>query len=165
MGIVLEYYRVPDEIIEYYIQQPDHADLYFDEYYNNFGGKYHEQPKWHFHLYKDWDIVLNLCQLCDKSEKHLTQYLIGTPFIQGDTDSPRYLKSKLVADLYQVLSTISDEEIEQIYFSDKLKEVAKYRFEAILAHNFEDHLKIVKAFFLVFEIAFKNHHGLVAYFC
>ncbi|UZR95291.1 DUF1877 family protein [Chondrinema litorale] len=119
MGIVKEYYRVEDKMIDYFVQNPEEASDYFDNNYCFMGGKYHDNPERHFYLDKSWDEIIPLLIKCDNSENNIVKEINGISFRYFD--DPFYIKSELAAEICDALQLIVEEDLREAYNISKMK--------------------------------------------
>lgn len=166
MGIVGEFYRVEDEVIDYYRQHPEKSNDFFDENFSYVDGKYHNEPDRHYYTDKAWAVAIFLMQTCDKSANKVTSKIKGQLFDPSDWDTPSYIKSTLAKEIANALENITEAELRSAYNKDKMLAQKIYGAESVDDSNWEDyHLIYTKNFISAFQAAKKYGHGIVINKC
>jgi len=166
MGIVGEFYRVEDEVIDYFIQHPKEASDYFQDNYNVVYGKFHNEPDRHFYTDKAWDIAIFLLKECDHTENKVISGIKGQLFDPKDWDTPSYLKSTQVNEIADALENITEQQLENALNVEKMKVQNVYRAEWGTKGNWEDYILIhTKELISAFSAAKRYTDGIVIYYC
>jgi hypothetical protein len=165
MGIVGEFYRVEDKVIDYFVQHPREASDFFLENYCVVYGKYHNEPDRHFYADKAWDIGLFLLQSCDPTKQKILGSIKGRLFDPDDWDTPSYIKSPLAKEIAEVLAQISIAQLRLAYNRKKIKAHKIYGAQAVLDSNWEYHLQNTQSIISAFTAAKRYGDGIVIYYC
>lgn len=120
MGIVCGYYRIENEMIENLKTESENAQNWIDENYSNVYGKHHIENETVFEIDKGWAVAKYLLKECDKTPEKVLNKIDGTDIKKNDYDSPKYIYSENVKEIYQAIEKITEEEIRAIFNVQKM---------------------------------------------
>jgi hypothetical protein len=166
MGIVGEFYRVEDEVINYYIQHPEEAEYFFNENFSLVDGQYHNEPDRHFYTDKAWNIAMFLLKECDRTENKVISGIKGQLFDPEDWDTPSYIKSKQAKEIADALERITELDLQKAFDIEKMKAQGVYRADWFSEEDWHDYILVHTRTLMAAFLAAKNYgDGIVIYYC
>ena len=121
MGIVCGFYRVEDEIIEELLKKPESSQDWIDENYAYVFGKYHIENETVFEVDKGWAVAKFLLKENDYTNHKILNSLDGEELNPNEYDFPKYIKSIKVKEKSEILKTISEEKIREVFNVEKMQ--------------------------------------------
>ena len=158
MGMICAYYRVHDNLIDKFIQNPDKADIWITQ-------RSETEKSEIYDLDKAWDIAQFLIKECDRTEAKILEKVIRKAnFFEKVNiliNSPRYLKSKEVKEIWSELRRIEEQELKASWNKQKMLSERVYRSDWFTMKSWDyimEHVNTVKE---AFYQASKNDEGLI----
>nr|WP_315153204.1 DUF1877 family protein [uncultured Flavobacterium sp.] len=160
MGIVCEFYRIDDNVINTFLQDPIKFESYFYDNYVNPDGQFHDEGNTYFYSDKAWDIANFLIQQNDTSAEKLLDGILGTSI--KEIEGISYIKSEDVLKMNNLLIKITSQQIEEAYDEEKMKNPYIYNAGWFTKEeNWDYILRHVNTFFEVFEKAAEHSDGII----
>lgn len=121
MGIVCGFYIVKDEVIEELLNNPEDSQDWIDENYSSVFGKCHFQNDTVFEVDKGWAVAKFLLKENDFTNQKILNSLDGEELNPKNYDFPKYIKSVKVKEINEILKTISEENIKEVFDVKKMQ--------------------------------------------
>jgi hypothetical protein len=161
MGIVCGYYRIENEIIENLKTESENAQNWIDENYSNVYGKYHIENETVFEIDKGWAVAKYLLKECDKTSEKVLNKIDGTEINKFDYDSPKYIYSENVKEIYQALEKITEDEIKVIFNIQKMREQNIYNADFFDESNWDFLMLHINTIKNAFRKATEKENGII----
>lgn len=160
MGIVCEFYRVDDNVINTFLTNPvEFEDCFYDNYMNPYG-QFNDMGNTSFYCDKAWNIASFLIQQNDNSEEKLLNGILGKEI--KEVEGMSYIKSEDVFKMNNILLKITSQQIEQAYDDEKMKDPYIYKAGWFTKEeNWDYILHDVRTFFDAFKKAAEYREGII----
>jgi hypothetical protein len=161
MGIICEFYCLENETIINLIDNPKDFEYYLTENHTNPDSENHLEGENFFYLDKAWDIAMFLLRQNDSSSEKLLSKLEGEP-IHEEMDGFSIINLQEVKSINQILSNISENEIENTYNIDAMEKANVYRARWFTKNdNWQYILNHVKTIQQAFMIASQKNQVII----
>ncbi len=161
MGIICEFYRVEDKIIDEFIDKPAQFERYFYDFYVNPDGEFHQEGDNFFYTDKAWDIAIYLLQSNDCSKDKILNKIDGIQ-VSKKIEGLNFIKSKDVELINNVMKNITTNEILASYDQEKMIKDGIYRAGWFTINNSLEYiLHHVETIQKAFQKSSEKGHGIL----
>jgi len=148
MGMILEFYRLPDEKITELRNLPERSYTnYLQDNYASIFGSMHRENDTVFSLDKTWDVIRFLIVEADATVDKSLKELYGEPLTENYYDGYNYMFSDKVKIIHGLLQAIQTKDLYSFFDDEKMERQSIYKAFGFHWSFLEAQIEIVKAAF------------------